>query len=90
MRFSIIFFQDDEKLKTGSLVCLSNNDFDTIIFATITGRRDPLKLTGIKNDEKTGIGEFELDFEYDRPHIDPNDVFVMIEAPVFYQVFAIL
>lgn len=70
-------------------MCLSTNEFNTIIFATISGQRDVAKLAA----RNTGKGEFELNFEFDNDANVSNKTFVMIEAPalfeaIFYDLFS--
>lgn len=68
-------------------MCLTVDDFETIIFATIKGGRNPKKLAGIKNGVETGKGELKLKFEFGKNDFKTDDVYVMIEAPDLFEVF---
>lgn len=68
-------------------MCLTVDDFETIIFATIKGRRNPKKLAGIKKGVETGKGELKLKFEFSKTDFNSDEVYVMIETPTLFEVF---
>lgn len=64
----------------GSLVCLSQDDFETFFFATVAGKRDPVKLAK---------GEFQIKLEIEDPsmaQITPFITYVMVESHVYFEV----
>lgn len=65
---------------TGSLICLSYDEFQTFCFATVTGQRDPDKLAK---------GEFRLKFEFQNKvtdQISPVVALKMAESNVYFEV----
>lgn len=65
---------------TGSLICLSYDEFQTFCFATVTGQRDP---------EKLAKGEFKLKFEFESnvtEQISPVVALKMVESNVYFEV----
>lgn len=65
---------------TGSLICLSYDEFQTFCFATVTGQRDP---------EKLSKGEFRLKFEFENKvteRISPVITMKMAESNVYFEV----
>lgn len=64
--------QDDDKLLPNSLVCLSSDNFNTIIIATVTGPRDSEQLAN---------GCFEIKFEDTNYKLGIRRIaFVMLES----------
>lgn len=64
----------------GSLVCLSQDDFETFFFATVAGQRNP---------EKLAKGEFQIKLEIEStsmPEITPFITYVMVESHVYFDV----
>lgn len=64
----------------GSLVCLSQDDFETFFFATVAGQRNPDKLAK---------GEFQIKLEIkssSMPEITPFITYVMVESHVYFEV----
>ena len=64
----------------GSLLCLMNEDFSTILFATVADR-DVDKLRG-------GILVIKLETEIDGLALSPKTAYRMIESPGFYAAYA--
>lgn len=67
--------QNDERLKGGSLVALSSDNFETIVLATISTER------------KTADAKFKLCFEFETKvsKANKNEAFIIIEAPVYFE-----
>lgn len=69
---------------SGSLVCLSSDDFQTFFFATVAGQRDH---------EKLAKGEFQIKLEMEHtamPEISPLVKYVMVESQVYFEVLAFI
>lgn len=67
-------------MMAGSLMCLSTDDFNSFFFATITGLRDP---------EKLSQGQFQIKLEIEEasmPEITPLITYVMVESHVYFEV----
>lgn len=67
-------------MMSGALACLSDDEFQTFFFATVTGYRDA---------EKLSRGEFQIHLEVESssmPRIEPSMDFVMIESQVYFEV----
>ena len=75
-----IKWERSKRLKFGSLLCLSSDDFNTLVFASVENR-DPEGLSG---------GELEVRFE-DTAAADVNrfiqskETFVMVESDAYYE-----
>ena len=68
------------RLKFGSLVCLSSDNFETLHFATVENRDSLL------------VGELEVRFEDDSARdvnqfIEDKETFDMVESPTFYEAY---
>ncbi|XP_046576460.1 NFX1-type zinc finger-containing protein 1-like [Haliotis rubra] len=79
-RVGRIRWQSSKRLIYGSLVCLSRDNFETMLFATVTNRtvRDLLK------------GNIQVRFEQDFDivlNISPTDTFVMAETPAYFEAY---
>ncbi|XP_046375690.1 NFX1-type zinc finger-containing protein 1-like [Haliotis rufescens] len=72
-------WENTKRLIYGSLVCLSTDNFDTLLFATIT-ERDPILL-------KKGYVDvlFEESEDLDERQFDTN--FVMVETTAFFEAY---
>lgn len=72
--------QNNKRMMNGALVCLSSDNFDTFIFATVAGYRDA---------EKLARGEFQIQLQLEKSsmqEIKPSMDFVMIESPAYFGV----
>ncbi|KAJ6634627.1 NFX1-type zinc finger-containing protein 1, partial [Pseudolycoriella hygida] len=79
--FRNIRWQYNKRMMSGSLVCLSPDDFETFFFATVAGQRDPDKLAK---------GEFQIKLEMESatiPEITPLITFVMVESQVYFEAY---
>ncbi|XP_037044307.1 NFX1-type zinc finger-containing protein 1-like [Bradysia coprophila] len=79
--FKKVRWQFSKRLMTGSLICLSYDEFKTFCFATVTGARDPDKLTK---------GEFRLQFEFQNKvteQISPAVPLKMAESNVYFEAY---
>ncbi|KAG4081169.1 hypothetical protein HA402_014617 [Bradysia odoriphaga] len=79
--FKKVRWQFSKRLMTGSLICLSYDEFKTFCFATVTGQRDPDKLTR---------GEFRLKFEFQNKvteQISPVVPLKMAESNVYFEAY---
>lgn len=68
-------------MMSGSLLCLSPDDFETFFFATVAGQRTP---------EKLAKGEFRNKLEIESPamlEISSMTNFVMVDSHVYFEVF---
>ncbi|XP_046577632.1 NFX1-type zinc finger-containing protein 1-like [Haliotis rubra] len=79
-RVGRIRWQSSKRLIYGSLVCLSRDNFETMLFATVTNRtvHDLLK------------GNIQVRFEKDFDivlNISPTDTFVMAETPAYFEAY---
>lgn len=77
--FKNIFWENSKRLLFGSLLCLSQDNFQSMIFATVTKR----------NPEKLKKGELEVQFENVNKIFDlePNSVFVMVESDAYFEAY---
>lgn len=69
-------------MMSGSLVCLSPDDFETFFFATVAGQRKPDKLSN---------GEFQIKLEIESSamlEISSMTNFVMVESHVYFEVIS--
>lgn len=76
-----LVLQCSKRLMTGSLVCLSADNFRTIYFGTVAGRRDPVELQN---------GQFQIKFELESsamPEIMPFVRYVMLELLVYFEAY---
>lgn len=79
-QYFFFYLQYSKRLMTGSLICLSFDEFQTFCIATVTGGRDPEKLTK---------GEFRLKFEFENDvtnKISPAMALKMVESNVYFEV----
>ncbi|KAL3859442.1 hypothetical protein ACJMK2_009662 [Sinanodonta woodiana] len=79
-RFDNINWNSSGRLQYGSLVVLTPDNFDTILFATVT-KRDPRELQ---------LGFVQVCFENRLDlliNITPNDIFVMAEAKAHFEAY---
>ncbi|XP_046359851.2 NFX1-type zinc finger-containing protein 1-like [Haliotis rufescens] len=79
-RVGRIRWQSTKRLICGSLVCLSKDNFETMLFATVTNRtvHDLLK------------GNIDVRFEQDFDivlNISPTDTFIMAETPAYFEAY---
>ena len=77
---SHIKWDRSKRLTYGSLLCLMNEDFSTILFATVA-ERDIDKL-------QDGILVIKLESEIDGLALSPKTAYRMIESPGFYAAYA--
>ncbi|KAJ7380464.1 NFX1-type zinc finger-containing protein 1 [Desmophyllum pertusum] len=75
-------WERSKRLKFGSLVCLSSDEFNTLVFATIENR----DADGLK------VGELEVRFEnVEKKEINlfitGKEKFVMIESPAYFEAY---
>ena len=75
-------WERSKRLKFGSLVCLSSDEFSTLVFATVENR----DAKGLK------VGELEVRFENVgtdeiNKFIQSEDKFVMIESPAYFEAY---
>lgn len=75
-------WERSKRLKFGSLVCLSSDEFSTLVFATVENR----DAKGLK------VGELEVRFENVgtdeiNQFIQREDKFVMIESPAYFEAY---
>lgn len=70
-------------MMTGSLMCLSPDDFKTFFFATVAGHREPAKLAEGKCEIKLEIEDSAM------PVITPSITYVMVESQVYFEVSSI-
>ena len=76
---SRIRWEHSRRLIFGSLLCLSNDDFQSFIFATVVNS-DPKKLAD---------GYLTIKFEGGTSgfHIDPTDAYVMVESTAYFEAY---
>ncbi|KAL9958948.1 hypothetical protein ACROYT_G036026 [Oculina patagonica] len=77
-----IKWERSKRLKFGSLVCLSSDEFNTLVFATVENRRA----------EELSVGELDVRCENaSKEEIDlfvkGKEKFVMIESPAFFEAY---
>ena len=75
-------WERSKRLKYGTLVCLSPDEFNTLVFATVENR----DVKGLK------VGELEVRFknvgmEEINQFIQQEDKFVMIESPAYFEAY---
>ena len=75
-------WERSKRLKYGTLVCLSRDEFNTLVFATVENR----DVKGLK------VGELEVRFENVgmeeiNQFIQQEDKFVMIESPAYFEAY---
>ena len=75
-------WERSKRLKYGTLVCLSPDEFNTLVFATVENR----DVKGLK------VGELEVRFENVgmeeiNQFIQQEDKFVMIESPAYFEAY---
>ena len=84
IRFSVaklsrVNWEHSRRLIFGSLLCLSTDDFDTVIFATVVKREPKLLREGLVTIKFEGaIGGFE---------IDPSIRFTMVESTAYFEAY---
>lgn len=77
-----IKWERSKRLKFGSLVCLSSDEFNTLVYATVENRRA----------DELSVGELDVRFEnVSKEEIDLfvkwKERFVMIESPAFFEAY---
>ncbi|GCB62108.1 hypothetical protein scyTo_0000002 [Scyliorhinus torazame] len=74
-------WQNSKRLLYGSLVCMSKDNFETLLFATVSNR-DPVEL-------KEGI--VHLSFNVRSRHLlaelEPSDCFLMVETTAYFEAY---
>ena len=76
--FKRVRWQNSKRLIFGSLLCLSCDNFDTLLFATVMNR-------DIKMLE---AGEIEVQFAENLPRdLPPNQIFVMAETTAYFEAY---
>ncbi|XP_067120912.1 NFX1-type zinc finger-containing protein 1-like isoform X2 [Centruroides vittatus] len=78
--FSRVQWEVSKRLLTGSLLCFSSDNFETMKFATVANR-DPSKLRK---------GQLEVHFEKlgcDMFSIPSSEIFVMVESEAYFEAF---
>jgi len=75
-------WERSKRLKYGTLVCLSSDEFNTLVFATVENR----DVKGLK------VGELEVRFENVgmeeiNQFIQQEEKFVMIESPAYFEAY---
>ena len=75
-------WERSKRLKYGALVCLSSDEFNTLVFATVENRRP----------EGLSVGELDVRFENvtkEEIHVfvTGKDRFVMIESPAYFEAY---
>ncbi|XP_078092539.1 NFX1-type zinc finger-containing protein 1 isoform X1 [Mustelus asterias] len=74
-------WQNSKRLLYGSLVCISKDNFETLLFATVSNR-DPVEL-------KEGI--VHLSFNVRSRHLlaelEPSDCFLMVETTAYFEAY---
>ncbi|XP_033730449.1 LOW QUALITY PROTEIN: NFX1-type zinc finger-containing protein 1-like [Pecten maximus] len=73
-------WESSRRLLHGSLVCLSQNDFETILFATVTNRDVKLLSQGLI--EVQFKNNFQSVFE-----IKPSEEFIMAETTAYFEAY---
>ncbi|XP_051887506.1 NFX1-type zinc finger-containing protein 1 isoform X2 [Pristis pectinata] len=74
-------WQNSKRLLYGSLVCMSKDNFETLLFATVSDR-DPKKL-------KEGIVYLSFNVQ-SRPllaEVEPSDCFLMVETTAYFEAY---
>ncbi|XP_043566132.1 NFX1-type zinc finger-containing protein 1 isoform X1 [Chiloscyllium plagiosum] len=81
MPLKFVRWQNSKRLLYGSLVCMSKDNFETLLFATVSNR-DPAEL-------KDGI--VHLSFNVRSRHllaeIEPSDCFLMVETTAYFEAY---
>ncbi|KAK7498029.1 hypothetical protein BaRGS_00010617, partial [Batillaria attramentaria] len=79
-RFKHVKWQHSKRLPFGALLCLSDDDFETLHFAVVD-RRDPKDLEQgiIRVRFESGLGRLL--------QVTPNDVFTMAETPALFEAY---
>ncbi|XP_041376703.1 LOW QUALITY PROTEIN: NFX1-type zinc finger-containing protein 1-like [Gigantopelta aegis] len=70
-------WENTKRLIYGSLVCLSNDNFNTFLFATVSERDSKLLRKGI----------IDVSFEHDLPQGLDDVSFVMVETTAFFEAY---
>lgn len=75
-------WERSKRLKYGALVCLSSDDFNTLVFATVENRRA----------EGLSVGELDVRFENVTKEeinvfVTEKERFVMIESPAYFEAY---
>ena len=75
-------WERSKRLKYGALVCLSSDDFNTLVFATVENRRV----------EGLSVGELDVRFENATKEeinvfVTGKERFVMIESPAYFEAY---
>ena len=75
-------WERSKRLKFGSLVCLSSDEFNTLVFATVENRRA----------EGLSVGELDIRFENISKEelnlfVTEKERFVMIESPAYFEAY---
>ncbi|KAK3611429.1 hypothetical protein CHS0354_027157 [Potamilus streckersoni] len=79
-KFKNINWTSSRRLLHGSLVALTNDNFNTILFATVTNR-DARELV-------KGFVQVRFENQLDRViNITPNEIFVMAETPAYFEAY---
>ena len=79
-RLSRVNWEHSRRLIFGSLLCLSNDNFEqSIIFATVV-KRDPSLL-------KEGRLTVKFEGECSGFHFNPNDIYTMVESTAYFEAY---
>ncbi|XP_067125252.1 NFX1-type zinc finger-containing protein 1-like [Centruroides vittatus] len=78
-KFKSINWNNSKRLLFGSLLCLSHDNFQSIIFATVSNR----------NAENLAKGQLEIHFENSNKIFDfePFTVFIMVESDAYFEAY---
>ncbi|XP_078411503.1 NFX1-type zinc finger-containing protein 1 isoform X1 [Cetorhinus maximus] len=74
-------WQNSKRLLYGSLVCMSKDNFETLLFATVSNR-DPAEL-------KEGIVHLSFNVRSRRllAEVEPSDCFLMVETTAYFEAY---
>ena len=80
-RLQRVNWEHSKRLIFGSLLCLSSDDFQTILFATVAKRDAKLLAEGLVSIQ------FEADVLEEVFQIDPDQRFVMVESTAYFEAY---
>ena len=80
-RLQRVNWEHSKRLIFGSLLCLSSDDFQTILFATVAKRDPKLLAEGLLS------VQFEADALEEVFQIDPDQRFVMVESTAYFEAY---